>query len=80
MLAAMKGVVKGERIILDEGDLRPYEGRQVVVTFLDPLERKDRPEKKIDFSKYGWPTERGQHVDEYMKEMRENDRTWADLL
>lgn len=30
--------------------------------------------KKLDFRKYGKPTERGQNVEEYMREIRENDR------
>lgn len=30
--------------------------------------------RTINFDKYGYKTERGQHVDEYMREMRDNDR------
>ena len=35
---------------------------------------KNRSLDVFDYSRYGHRTERGQNVDEYMKEMRENDR------
>ena len=53
--------------------MREYDGAEVVVTLLD----SQKPKKKkppIDLDKYVMPSERGQHVDEYMREMRENDR------
>ena len=38
------------------------------------MELEKIPEDKLSFVIQIIPSERGQHVDEYMKEMRENDR------
>ena len=32
------------------------------------------PKVSVDWDSFVIPSERGQHVDEYMREMRENDR------
>ena len=46
----------------------------LVVTFLNEKKNERQTKTKIDFSKYGHRTERGQKVDEYIEEMRGNDR------
>lgn len=37
-------------------------------------EEKNVPKLSVDWDSFVIPSERGQHVDEYMREMRENDR------
>ena len=72
MLVAVKGRVKGNTILIDE-DIREYDGTEVIVTLLDsPL--KTVKKVPIDWDSFVISSERGQNVDEYMKEMRENDR------
>ena len=69
MLAAMTGQVKNRSIVVED-DLTDYEG----MTLLNEKKNERQTKTKIDFSKYGHRTERGQKVDEYMEEMRGNDR------
>ena len=58
MLAAVKGIVHGNTVIIEDDDIREYDGTEVVVTLLNqPLK-----------------TSKKAPVDKYMKEMRENDR------
>ena len=71
MLSAMHGYVKNKKIIT-ESDISEFEGMQLIITFLNESEKQAPP--RIDFSKYGHRTERGQNVDGYMAEMREDDR------
>ncbi|MBR1635131.1 MAG: hypothetical protein IJ682_08745 [Lachnospiraceae bacterium] len=73
MLAAMTGQVMNNSIIVED-DLTDYEGMTLVVTFLDEKKKSSQTKSKIDFSKYGHRTERGQSVDKYMEEIRGNDR------
>ena len=51
-------------------DIKNYDGREIIVT---PL---NYPQKKapVDWDSFSIASERGQYVDEYMREMRENDR------
>ena len=73
MLVAVKGTIRGNTVVIENEDMREYDGAEVVVTLLDsPKPKKKKP--PIDLDKYVMPSERGQHVDEYMREMRENDR------
>lgn len=70
MLAAVKGYYDGTQIVMDENvDLKA--GQEVIVTILD-MQKKAR--KGIDWDSFIIPSERGQNVDGYMEEMRENDR------
>ena len=73
MLAAMSGHVTNNSIVVD-GDLKDYEGMNLVVTFLNERTQVPSMKPKIDFSKYGHRTERGQNVEKYMEEIRGNDR------
>ncbi|RKI25508.1 hypothetical protein D7V82_22225 [bacterium 1xD8-6] len=72
MLAAVKGVIKGNTVVVENEDLQDYEGVEVVVTLLDYPREKIK--KEVDWDSFVIPSERGQDVDGYMKEMRENDR------
>lgn len=73
MLAAVKGVVRGNTIVVDEDNLQEYQGKDAIVTILDFSYKKTK-RKEIDWDSFSVPTERGKDVDSYMKEMRENDR------
>ena len=71
MLTAVKGTIKGNTIVTDE-NIEMYNGREVIVTILDYSKAGKR--KEIDWDSYNIPSERGAHVNEYMQEMRVNDR------
>lgn len=73
MLAAVKGVIQGNTVVIEDEDIREYDGARVVVTVLD-YPGKEKRKKTIDWDSYVIPSARGKNVDEYMKEMRENDR------
>ncbi len=73
MLAAVKGIVRGNTVIIENEDLYEYDGSEVVVTFLDQPGRK-RKKESVDWDSFVIPSERGKNVDAYMKEMREDDR------
>ncbi len=73
MLAAVKGIVQGNTVVIEDDDIRDYDGAEVVVTLLN------NPQKKVEKASIDWdsfviPSERGKNVDGYMREMRENDR------
>lgn len=73
MLAAVKGIVQGNTVIIEDDDIREYDGTEVVVTLLN-YPRKKVQKEPVDWDSFVIPSERGKHVEEYMKEMRENDR------
>ena len=53
--------------------MRAYDGTEVIVTLLEyPAHLKDK--NSVDWDSFVKPSERGKHVGEYMKEMREGDR------
>ena len=73
MLAAVKGVVQGNTVIIEDDDIREYDGAEVIVTLLNhPLKKEKKA--TVDWDSFVIPSERGQNVDEYMREMRENNR------
>ncbi len=73
MLAAVKGVVQGNTVIIEDDDIREYDGAEVIVTLLNHSLKKEK-KATVDWDSFVIPSERGQNVDEYMREMRENDR------
>mgnify|MGYP001114387589 FL=1 len=73
MLAAVKGIVQGNTVVIKEDDIREYDGTEVIVTLLEYSKRKEKKEP-VDWDSFVIPSERGKNVDGYMKEMRENDR------
>ncbi len=73
MLAAVKGIIRGNTVVIEDEDIKDYEGKDVIVTILDYQDRKIQKEP-IDWDSFVIPSERGKNVDEYMREMRENDR------
>ncbi|MDE6435346.1 MAG: hypothetical protein K2L07_14090 [Lachnospiraceae bacterium] len=73
MLAAVKGIVQGNTVVIEDDDIREYDGAEVVVTLLNYPQKKAE-KAPIDWDSFVIPSERGKNVDEYMKEMRESDR------
>lgn len=70
MLAAVKGIVQGNIVVIEGDDIREYDGTEVVVTLLSyPQKKLER--KPVDWDSFVLPSERGKNVEEYMKEMRE---------
>lgn len=72
MLAAVKGIVQGNTVVIEDEDIRDYDGAEVIVTLLNYPQRKAK-KAPVDWDSFVIPSERGQHVDEYMKEMRDDD-------
>ncbi len=73
MLAAVKGIIQGNTVVIKDDDIREYDGAEVVVTLLNYPQKKTK-KTPIDWDSFVIPSERGKNVDEYMREMRENDR------
>ncbi|MDE7266648.1 MAG: hypothetical protein K2N89_04195 [Lachnospiraceae bacterium] len=73
MLAAVKGIVQGNTVVIKDDDIREYDGAEVVVTLLNYPQKKST-KAFVDWDSFAIPSERGKNVDEYMREMRENDR------
>lgn len=72
MLAAVKGIIHGNIVELED-DMQEYDGAEVIVTVLNyPNSKKQKA--PVDWDSFVIPSERGKNVDEYMREMRENDR------
>lgn len=72
MLAAVKGIIRGN-IVEVEDDIRGYDGADVIVTIMN-VPRAEKRKETVDWDSFIIPSERGQNVPEYMKEMREDDR------
>lgn len=73
MLAAVRGVVQGNTVIIQNDDVREYDGTEVIITLLNCPQKK-REKTPVDWDSFVIPSERGKNVNEYMREMRENDR------
>ena len=71
-MLAVKGTIHDNAIVPEDKDIMKYEGRDVIITILDfPYQKK---KKKIDFDQFVVPTERASRADEYVRELRDNDR------
>lgn len=73
MLVAVKGMIQGNTVVIENEDMREYDGAEVVVTLLDYPNKKKNKES-IDWDSYTIPSARGKNVDAYMREMRDHDR------
>lgn len=72
MLMAVKGIMRGNTVVIENEDMKEYDGTEVVVTFLEYPKKKRK--ESIDWDSFVEPSERGKNVEEYMREMRDNDR------
>ena len=68
-MVALAGTVQGNTIVVDD-DIRNYDGMDVIVTVLDRSYRKKRSIDALENDEFVMPSDRANHVDEYMKEMR----------
>ena len=73
MLAAVKGIIHGNTVVIENEDMKKYDGAEVIVTLLDHPNAK-KQKTPVDWDSFVKPSERGKDVERYMKEMRENDR------
>lgn len=73
MLVAVKGIVQGNTVVIKDDDITEYDGAEVIVTVLS-YSQKENKKAAVDWDSFVLPSERGKNVDEYMREMRENDR------
>ena len=73
MLVAVKGIVQGNTVVIEDEDIRDYDGAEVIVTLLNYPQKKVR-KAPVDWDSFVISSERGKHVDEYMRAKRENDR------
>ncbi len=73
MLAAVKGILHGNTVIIEDDDISKYDGAEVIVTLLTyPQEKTEKV--PIDWDSFVIPSERGKNVDGYMRDMRESDK------
>ena len=73
MLAAVKGIVQGNTVVIKDDDIMEFDGAEVIVTVLN-YSQKENKKVPVDWDSFVLPSERGKNVDEYMREMREDDR------
>lgn len=82
MLAAVKGYYDGNQIVVNEDDRKNFSvGDEVIITILDKLSeqkietRAEKRRRLIDSDAFVIPTGRSaEEIDEYLKEMRSDDR------
>lgn len=72
MLAAVKGRIRGNIVVIDD-DIQEYDGTDVIVTLLGQPQKKKK-KLSVNWDSFAVPSDRGQHVDEYIREIREDDR------
>lgn len=73
MLATVKGIIQGNTVVIKDDDIREFDGAEVIVTVLN-YSQKENKKVPVDWDSFVLPSERGKNVDEYMREMREDDR------
>lgn len=71
MMTALTGEIKNNTIVVDQ-DLSVYNRNTAIVTILDNTVQKRR--RNVNLDSYSRRTERGQNADEYVRELRDNDR------
>lgn len=82
MLAAVKGYYDGKQIVVNEDDRKNFSvGDEVIITILDKLSeqkietRAEKRRRLIDSDAFVISTGRtAEEIDEYLKEMRADDR------
>ena len=76
MMLAVKGIIQGNAVVIEDEDIKKYEGKDVIVTILDYPYKKLHKEKKVDLRKYMGRGEKMFQSDaqEYIKELRDDER------
>lgn len=57
MLAAVKGIIHGNTVIIEDEDMKEYDGAEVVVTLLD-YPKTGNKKADIDWDSFTIPSER----------------------
>lgn len=64
-MLAVKGMIKGNTVVVEGDDIRNYDGKEVIVTILDdPYRQLQRG--KLNLDRFVKPSERGKNADEYI--------------
>lgn len=73
-MLAVKGTIQGNTVVIEEEDIKRFNGKDVIVTILDYPYKQQK--KKIDLKKYMGRGEKLFQSDaqEYIREMRDHDR------
>ncbi len=74
MLSQVKGIVRGNTVVIEDDNIQEYDGTEVIVTMLEYGKKRQKQKPPIDWESFRMPSKRGENVEEYMREMRENDR------
>ncbi len=53
MLSAVQGVIKGNAVVVDEDEIRPFDGRTVTIIINERASGKSRQDKSKFFSAVG---------------------------
>lgn len=75
-MLAVKGIIQGNTVVIEDEDIKKYEGKDVIVTILDYPYKKQHKENKVDLRKYMGRGEKMFQSDaqEYVKELRDDER------
>ncbi len=73
-MVAVRGIIQGNTVVVEDEDIQRYDGKDVIVTILDYPYKQQK--KKIDLKKYMGRGEKMFQSDaqEYIREMRNNER------
>ncbi len=73
-MLAVKGTIQGNTVVIEEEDIKRFNGKDVIVTILDYPYKQQK--KKIDLKKFMGRGEKLFQSDaqEYIREMRDHDR------
>ena len=70
---AVKGIIRGDTVLVDAAAVREYQGRTAVVTVIDDTVGTEK-DADIDLNIFVKQTERGKNTDAYLKGLRDGDR------
>lgn len=73
VMLTLKGIIRGDKVILEDDNIQKYDGKKVVITILD-APSSQRKKEQINLDQFVKPSERGKNVEAYMEEMRGNGR------
>ncbi len=73
-MIAVKGIIQGNTVVIEDEEIKKYDGKDAIVTILDYQSKSQA--KKIDLKKYMGRGEKlfPSDAQEYIREMRDNDR------
>ena len=72
-MVAVKGIIRGNTVIVDAAAVREYQGKAALVTIIDEIVESEK-NTSINLDIFVKPTERGKNADIYLKGLRGDDR------